>query len=191
VDVPSASQRQRRHDFPLEPDKGNVVVWEPEQGENLWVFPENRDELGSGGEFHIYVDPVTHPEAAASFARFSLGVGGDLAEHKHDRSQELAYLISGEGAVGRREDGGLAKIPISAGSVWYIPPGAWHSVTNTGTSPLVLVFATVPNVEKGLLSFFRRIATIPGQMPTALSREDLVRIGAEHDFVLRTATTRV
>lgn len=189
MDVPSASQRQDRLDPPPESDIGNVVVWEPDQGEHLWVFPESKDELGSGGEFHIYVDPVTHPEAAASFARFSLGVGGDLAEHKHERSQELGYLISGEGAVKRREDGGLVEIPINAGAVWFIPPDAWHSVRNTGTSPLVMVFATVPNVEKGLLSFFRRIATVPGQTPTILSREDLASIGAEHDFVLRAATT--
>lgn len=189
VDVLSTSQRQDRPDSPPESDIGNVVVWEHGQGEHFWVFPESKDELGSGGEFHVYVDPVTHPEATASFARFSLGVGGDLAEHKHERSQELAYLISGQGAVKRREDGDLVEIPIIAGSVWYIPPSAWHSVKNTGISPLVMVFATVPNVEKGLLSFFRKIATIPGQKPTALSREDLASIGAEHDFVLRAATT--
>lgn len=85
----------------------------------------------------------------------------------------------------RRQDGDLVETPINAGSVWHIPPGAWHSVKNTGTSPLVMVFATVPNVEKGLLPFFRRIATIPGQKPTVLGREELARIGAEHDFVLK------
>jgi quercetin dioxygenase-like cupin family protein len=178
-----------RLDTSAESKTANVVVWEPEQGDHLWVFPESEDKLGSGGEFHIYVDPITQPEALASFARFSLGVGGDLAEHKHNRSQELAYLISGEGTVKGRQDGVLVETPINAGSVWYIPPGAWHAVKNTGTSPLVMVFATVPNVEKGLLSFFRRIATIPGQKPTVLSREELARIGAEHDFVLKAAST--
>lgn len=188
MDVLSAGKGPNRQDSPPESDMPNVVVWEPEEGDHLWVFPKSEVELGPGGEFHIYVDPVTHPEAAASFARFSLGVGGDLAEHKHERSQELAYLISGEGAVKRRENGDLVDVPIIAGSVWYIPPGAWHSVKNIGSTPLVMVFATVPNTEKGLLSFFRRIATIPGQKPTALSREDLAGIGAEHDFVLRAAT---
>lgn len=52
-----------------------------------------------------------------------------------------------------------------------------------------MVYATVPNVENGLLSFFGTIATIPGQKPTVLSREELARIGAEHDFVLRAVTT--
>lgn len=163
----------------------NVVVWDPDEGERLWVFPRSQDDLGSGGEFHIYVDPSTYPDGSASFARFALGAGGDLAEHRHERSEELAYLISGEGAVKRRERGELVEVPIRAGSVWYIPHGAWHSVKNTGTDPLVMVFVTVPNLESGLLSFFRRIGTLPGHEPNRPSKDEIARIGADHDFVVR------
>lgn len=185
MDATKAPGKEPRPEEPSSHDRPNVVVWERGDGERLWVFPHSRDELGSGGEFHIYVDPATHPDASASFARFALGAGGDLAEHRHERSEELAYLISGEGAVKRREGGELVEVPIRAGSVWYIPPGAWHSVKNTGTEPLVMVFATVPNLETGLLSFFRKIGTLPGQDPTRLSKEQIARIGADHDFVMR------
>lgn len=180
--------RKRRMD--TKPEQGtndnrrNVVVWEPGDGDRLWVFPLSRDELGSGGDFHIYVDPVTHPDATASFARFALGAGGDLAEHRHEKSEEFAYLISGQGAVKRRARGELEEVPLRAGSAWYIPPGAWHSVKNTGPDPLVMVFATVPNLETGLLSFFRKIGTRPGNEPARITREEIARIGANHDFVL-------
>ena len=53
-------------------------IWSPDGGDHLWVFAESKDNLGPGGEFHIYVDPETHPHARASFAKFSLGVGGAL-----------------------------------------------------------------------------------------------------------------
>ncbi len=185
VTPPATGEMKVRSEDAVDGKGRNVVVWEPEEGDHLWVFPQSKEELGSGGEFHIYVDPTTHPAAAASFARFALGVGGDLAEHRHERSEELAYLISGNGAVKRRENGALVAVPIHAGSVWYIPPGAWHSVRNTGTAPLVMVFATTPSTDKGLLSFFRRIATAPGHDPNPVTRDDIARIGAEHDFVLR------
>jgi mannose-6-phosphate isomerase-like protein (cupin superfamily) len=164
---------------------GSVIVWGPEEGDRLWVFPESKEELGPGGEFHIYLDPITYPSAAASFARFSLGVGGNLSEHRHERSEEIGYLISGEGVIKRRVDGDLKEVSLRAGNVWYIPPSAWHAVRNTGTEPLVMVFMTIPNHEKGLLSFFRKIGTAPGEEPTVIPREEIARIGSEHDFVLR------
>ncbi len=84
------------------------------------------------------------------------------------------------------DDGGEVEVPISAGYVWYNPPGAWHAIRNTGATPLSLVFTTVPNERNGLLSFFRRISVEPGQEPIVLSQEDLERIASEHDLILRT-----
>lgn len=97
------------------------------------------------------------------------------------------HVVSLGSSGGKVRPHGLRRLQ-HVSSVWYIPPGAWHSVKNTATSPLVMVYATVPNVENGLLSFFGTIATIPGQKPTVLSREELAP-GAEHDFVLRAVTT--
>jgi hypothetical protein len=54
VDVQRTSRKDRL-DTSAELNTANVVVWEPEQGDHLWVFPESEDKLGSGGEFHIYV----------------------------------------------------------------------------------------------------------------------------------------
>jgi mannose-6-phosphate isomerase-like protein (cupin superfamily) len=186
MDAASAHRVETMPHQPADETRPNVVVWDPDEGERLWVFPRSQDDLGPGGEFHIYVDPSTYPDGSASFARFALGAGGDLAEHRHERSEELAYLLSGDGAIKRRERSRLVEVPIRAGSAWYIPPGAWHSVKNTGTDPLVMVFATVPNLETGLLSFFRRIGTLPGHEPNRLSKAEIARIGADHDFVVRT-----
>ncbi len=165
------------------------IVMSPADGDPLWVFAETKDRLGPGGEFHIYVDPVKFPDALASFAKFGLGVGGALPAHRHDKTEEIAYFLSGEGVLTVFEDGSPEDVPVRAGYVTYTPPGSWHAIKNTGEEPLTLVFAAIPNEKKGLLSFFRRIGAKPGQEATPLSPEDFARIAAEHDLILRPPDT--
>ena len=169
-----------------QPARGHEpVILEPDQGERVWMTPDSKDHLGQGGELQIYVDPETHPHAGASFAKFTLGVGGALPVHRHDKTEEFAYFLSGEGvAVFRDADGTETEHRVAPGYVWYNPPGQWHAVRNTGSTPLALVFATVPNEEQGLLSFFRRIGSTPGQEGQPITPEELRRLGAEHDMTL-------
>ena len=165
-----------------------VVIMQPHDGDILWSFHESKDELGSGGELQIFIDPQTQPEATASFAKYTLGVGGALPVHRHEKTEEFAYILSGEGAaIVLNNAGEEVEIAISAGYFWYNPPGAWHALRNNGTTPLSLVFATVPNEKNGLLAFFRRISVEPGQDPIVLAPEDLERIASEHDMILRQA----
>lgn len=161
------------------------IVMGPEDGDHLWVFAESKDKLGPGGEFRIFVDPETFPEAKASFAKFGLGVGGALPVHRHDKTEEIGYFLSGEGVVTVYEEGKPKDIPVREGYVVYIPPGSWHTIKNTGQESLSLVFATIPNEKKGLLSFFRRIGVKPGEEATPLAAEDFARLAAEHDLILR------
>ena len=156
------------------------VVMGPEDGDHLWA---------AGGEFQIFVDPVTFPGARASFAKFGLGVGGALPVHRHDKTEEIGYFLSGEGIVTVYEGGSPKDIPVREGYVVYIPPGSWHTIKNTGDEPFSLVFATIPNEKKGLLSFFRRIGAKPGEEASPLSPEDFSRLAAEHDLILRPPDT--
>jgi len=162
-------------------------IMAPDAGDHIWVFPKSKDTLGSGGELQIYIDHTTHPHAAASFAKYTLGVGGALPVHKHEKTEEIAYILSGEGTVLSYKNGRQIETPISEGFVWYTPPGAWHSFKNTSSDePLALVFAVVPNEEKGLLAFFRKIGAEPGkEATTSLSPEEFGQIASEHDLILK------
>ncbi len=171
-------------------DRRPVVLMGSHEGDYLWVFPVSQDKLGSGGELQIYLDAETHPEASASFAKYTLGVAGALPVHRHDKTEEIAYILSGEGVViVINEDGELVKVPIGAGYVWYNPLGVWHGIKNTGSVPLSLVFATVPNEKNGLLSFFRRVCVGPGKQGSVLPPEEFERIASEHDLILRYSNT--
>jgi len=157
----------------------------PDDGDVIWFFAKNKDELGSGGELQIYLDHHTHPEAKASFAKYTLGVGGALPVHKHEKTEEIAYILSGEGVALYHENGEVKEVAISAGYVWYNPLAAWHGVRNAGSEPLTMVFATIPNEEKGLLAFFRKIGVKPGEEATPLSPDEIERIGAEYDLIFK------
>lgn len=171
-----------------QPPDDNVIVHRAE-ADRLWVFADSPDELGSGGEFHIYLDAETHPEAPAAFAEYGLGAGGALPIHRHEKTTEIAYFLEGEGVVRTAAGDEVRELPVGAGDVWFTPPGAWHGLRNTGDGPLKLVFATIPNEETGLLSFFRRIGVKPGEAAEPLPPEEFARIAAAHDLILRPATS--
>lgn len=174
-----------------EPEAHAPRILEPHEGDRLWMFPESAEHLGSGGELQVFVDAQTHPHAGASFAKFTLGVGGALPVHRHEGTEEFAYFISGEGVAVLVDENGLeSEVPVATGYVWYNPPGQWHAIRNTGSTPLSLVFATVPNEKEGLMSFFRRVGSTPGEEGTPLSLEELRRIGLEHDMILREPDVR-
>jgi len=164
-------------------------MWAPGEGDHFWVFADSKDNLGSGGEFHIYMDPETHADAGVSFSRFALGVGGALPEHRHDKTEEIAYFVSGEGVARIYVDGQPKDVTVAPGYVWYNPPSVWHSIANTADEPLVMVFATIPNEKKGLLSFFRKISVKPGENPVTLPAEEFAQIAAKHDMILRPQET--
>ena len=105
--------------------------------------------------------------------------------HRHDRTEEFAYFLTGEGvAVFMDDDGVRSEHRIAPECVWYNPAGRWHTIRNTGDEPLALVFAIVPNEEMGLLSAFRKIGTTPGQEGAPIPFDELKRIGAQHDLIL-------
>ncbi|MEQ9403598.1 MAG: cupin domain-containing protein [Cyclobacteriaceae bacterium] len=162
-------------------------VMGPDAGEHLWVFPQNKDTLGSGGKLQIFMDAESHPHASASFAKYELGVGGALPEHKHDKTEEIAYFLSGEGIVITYENEERKETPVKEGYVWYTAPGEYHSFKNTGSEPLKLVFAVIPNDKNGLLTFFKKVGAEPGKDARVFSPEEFGKIATEHDLILKPA----
>lgn len=160
------------------------VIMKPEEGDVLWLKPGSRDSLGSGVELHIYMDAKDHPDMRASFAKVALGEGGILPAHKHERTEELAYILSGEGYVINYIDNKKKEIPIKEGYVWYNPPGVWHTFRNTGDSPLTLIMAVIPNEKDGLLSFFRKVGAKPGEDPGPITPEEFRELANKHDMKL-------
>ena len=160
-------------------------IMHPDSGQYFWVFPESKDKLGTGGKLQIYMDAESHPHASASFAKYELGVGGALPEHRHDKTEEIAYFLSGEGIAVTYEDKKRIETPVKEGFVWCTAPGEYHSFKNTGNEPLKLIFAIIPNDKDGLLSFFKKVGATPGKEARVFSPEEFGKVAAQHDLILK------
>ena len=70
--------------------------------------------------------------------------------HNHPESEEILYVLAGEGEQ-MLDDGGENTFPIAAGDTIYVPTGMFHSTVNTGWQPLRLLALYNPGgAEKAL-----------------------------------------
>jgi len=109
------------------------------------------------------VAPGVTPGARMSFGEVALLPGRGHDRHNHPDSEEILYVLSGEGMqmVGDEE-----PFPVRAGDTIYIPTAVFHSTVNTGWGPLRLLAIYNPGgPEKDLegLPDFQEVA--PGEAP--------------------------
>ena len=65
---------------------------------------------------------------------FEISPGGITGKHAHDWEHEV-FVHEGEGAILRKD----SWIPLSAGSVVFIPGNEEHQLKNTGEKPFIFV----------------------------------------------------
>jgi mannose-6-phosphate isomerase-like protein (cupin superfamily) len=78
-----------------------------------------------------------------SLAESTIGVGGATKEHYHPKTEEIYYILQGNGLM-KIEGEQRAIGPLDAIA---IPPGAKHKLWNTGATPLVLLCCCAPGYE--------------------------------------------
>ncbi len=75
-----------------------------------------------------------------SLARATVEPGDSTLRHQHGKSEEIYYVLSGEGAL----EIGSAIERVGPGDARLIPPGVEHRVTAVGAEPLVILCACSP-----------------------------------------------
>ena len=65
---------------------------------------------------------------------FEVGPGGYTPQHAHDWEHEV-FIKAGQGVVKTKN----GEVPVSEGSVIFIPPGEPHQFRNTGSSVLEFI----------------------------------------------------
>ena len=73
-------------------------------------------------------------------AEARLPVGGSTQEHYHPNTEEIYYIMAGEGEI--RMGSELRK--VAAGDAIAIPPGQKHKIWNTGQDALKFLCCCVP-----------------------------------------------
>lgn len=101
--------------------------------------------------------------------RFSAGVvklepGKGHERHNHPDSDEILYVIRGEGEQEVADE----TRTISAGDMVWIPEGVYHGTINTSWEPLLLLAVYAPPGPEEVLRDLPECEVIPaGELPTA------------------------
>ena len=105
---------------------------------NLFIHL-GRNQISSDEELRI-TKLVESPELSGLLVQ----VRGSLPPHFHKHTQEIVYLLRGEGVFQLGAD----RMPIGAGAVMRIPAGQVHTFTNTGPAPAVFFVVTTPRWDE-------------------------------------------
>jgi len=81
-----------------------------------------------------------HHTAAQSLAEASLEAGQGTQRHYHGRTEEIYLVTAGGGML--EVDGETQS--VRPGDAVLIPPGAWHTLENNGTSELLILCMCSP-----------------------------------------------
>jgi mannose-6-phosphate isomerase-like protein (cupin superfamily) len=81
-----------------------------------------------------------HHTAAQSLAEATLEPGQSTIRHHHRASEEIYVVTKGSGSL--EVDGETRR--VSRGDAILIPPGAWHTLENDGTSELTILCCCAP-----------------------------------------------
>lgn len=78
-----------------------------------------------------------------SLAEARLPPGGAITPHYHPRTEEIYYILSGEGSMRIEHE----TQRVRPGDAIAIPPGKKHQITNTGGQTLVFLCCCAPAYE--------------------------------------------
>jgi oxalate decarboxylase/phosphoglucose isomerase-like protein (cupin superfamily) len=114
------------------------------------------------------VSPATTPGAGLSFGEVVLLPGRGHERHNHAGSEEILYVLSGEGDQ-MVADG--EPFPVRAGDTIYLAEGVYHSTINTGWEPMRLLALYRPAGPELALNDLPDTRVVPAGQRQRLVRE--------------------
>ena len=93
-----------------------------------------------GSTIRSLLDRTTAPVVQQSLAEATISAGTATTRHYHRESEELYYVLSGEGEM--EIDGERAL--VGRGDAILIPAGAWHQIRVTGGGTLRFLCCCAP-----------------------------------------------
>lgn len=122
--------------------------------------PTNTFEWGA---IKWFVAPSLTEGAAMTLGEVVLLPGQGHDRHNHPESEEILYVLSGEGEQMLDDE---EPFPVHAGDVIYVPTGVFHSTMNTGWAPLRLLAIYNPGGPEGDLKGLPDFQELkPGEHP--------------------------
>lgn len=98
-----------------------------------------------GSSIRELMHPAQHGNRHQSLAEATVPVGTRTRLHRHDRSEEIYYILAGEGLMTL----GDASFRVVEGDSVCIAPGTAHCIANVGEVPLRILCACAPAYAHG------------------------------------------
>jgi oxalate decarboxylase/phosphoglucose isomerase-like protein (cupin superfamily) len=110
---------------------------------------------------------VSGDSSAVSMMHVILLPGKGHDRHNHPESDEILYILAGEGdqMVDDRE-----PFPVRPGQTVFIPKGAFHSTLNTGYEPMVILAVYAPAGAEDVLKTLPDYQEVPAGEAPGLAR---------------------
>ena len=93
-----------------------------------------------GSAIRSILDSTNAPVKNQSLAEATLPVNGATQRHYHKQSEELYFILEGEGVM---EINGEVR-QVSPGDGILIPAGTWHQIRSSKTTPLQFLCCCSP-----------------------------------------------
>ena len=121
--------------------------------ERYFVYPGDVDAFGfDWGRLSLTVGPEVNGAGTFSGGVVDLPSGPGHTRHNHPGSEEIIFVISGEGEqMVEDEAGNPVTKKVSAGCTVFIPDSRFHSTLNTGSGPMQLFVVYSPAGPEKLL----------------------------------------
>jgi oxalate decarboxylase/phosphoglucose isomerase-like protein (cupin superfamily) len=100
------------------------------------------------GKIHFLSEPAITNADRFSFGIVELSEGKGHVRHNHPGSEEIIYVVSGEGEQMVDDQ---PPVKVGPGASIYIPPDVYHSTMNTGRETMKLVVVYSPAGPERLL----------------------------------------
>jgi oxalate decarboxylase/phosphoglucose isomerase-like protein (cupin superfamily) len=112
------------------------------------------------GKIHFLSEPAVTDAKGFSFGVVDLAPGMGHARHNHPGSEEIIYVVSGEGEQMVDDQ---PPVKVGPGSSIYIPADIYHSTLNTGHQPMQLIVVYSPAGPERLLRDIPGCKVMPAQ----------------------------
>jgi oxalate decarboxylase/phosphoglucose isomerase-like protein (cupin superfamily) len=121
--------------------------------ERYFVYPKDVDAFGfDWGRLSLTVGPEVNDAKTFSGGVVDLPGGQGHTRHNHPGSEEIIFVISGEGEqMVEDEAGNPVTKKVSAGCTVFVPDSRFHSTLNTGAGPMQLFVVYSPAGPEELL----------------------------------------
>lgn len=115
----------------------------------------------------IMAAPATSGAEQMSAVSLFFEPGQGHARHNHPLSEQLIFVVSGEGEMMIEDEAGRpVKTALGAGSTVTIPRGAFHSTFNTGWEPLrIFAVYSPPGPDEAMRGSDEFTVLAPGVVP--------------------------